>query len=62
MKPQAFVEKSSAVFQDTVITYNQAGYTYNQTGDVYGGSDRVQSGQKPPLSILSNKPGNLKVE
>lgn len=36
------VARTEAVFQDSVITYNEPGYTYNEVGGVYGGADNVQ--------------------
>lgn len=35
------IQKTTAVFQDSSITYNEAGFTYSTFSSVYGGSDRV---------------------
>lgn len=35
------ITKTAAVFQDSDITYNEAGFTYSTFSSVYGGSDRI---------------------
>lgn len=35
------IQKTTAVFQDSDITYNEAGFTYSTFSSVYGGSDRI---------------------
>lgn len=34
------IDKTTAVFQTSSVTYSEAGFTYNTFSDVYGGSDR----------------------
>ena len=42
-KPQfQSVARTRAVFQDSTITYNEAGITYNEPLIAYGGADAVQ--------------------
>lgn len=35
------IQTTDAVFQESSITYNEAGFTYNTFSSVYGGSDRI---------------------
>lgn len=62
MKPKISIELSEAQFQDSTLTYNQAGISYNELGVTYGGSDRQQSKFTSSLSIDNFKPTNNSIE
>lgn len=52
------IERTLGSFQDSTITYNEAGYTYNQVGVVYGGfygaSDEAPSNSRIELAQPNN--------
>lgn len=47
------IERTQAVFQESTVTYNQAGLTYNDISSVYGGSDSKQS-PGPSMDMITN--------
>lgn len=47
------IDKTSAVFQESTITYNETGLTYNTFSSAYGGSDRKVD-KKPVLGGVVN--------
>lgn len=47
------IDRTTGVFQDSIITYNEVGYTYNQSNNTYGGADRFTD--LPPIfAVIQN--------